>query len=147
MKVRARRPTVNYANVWEAFAPGELLATRRGGGKQTSHLWARCLILQSNYRFNNILVYVHRKKTRKNISENTSSGKHTEIPKGIANAIEAEKAEPSREVDPTEDENLDDLSVDFLRLNRTVKHKDCYVGRGGQYSDIGEELQAANGQH
>lgn len=57
-----------------------------------------------NYRFDSIPVHVHRQKSMKDTSKDTSSGKPTENPKGNTEAIEAERAEPSREVDllPTE---------------------------------------------
>lgn len=49
----------------------------------------------------------------KDTSKDTSSGKPTENPKGNAEAIEAESAGPSREVDllPTEKYKLDDLDL------------------------------------
>lgn len=47
-----------------------------------------CLI---NYRFGITPVHLYRGKPSKDISENTSDGKPTEIPEGIAKAIEAER--------------------------------------------------------
>lgn len=52
-----------------------------------------------NYRFGSIPVHVHRQKSMKDTSKDISSGKPTENPKGNAEAIETERAGPSREVD------------------------------------------------
>lgn len=52
-----------------------------------------CLI---NQRFSSIPVHVHTEKKRKNTSEETSGEKPTQVPKGIAEAIRAERTRQSR---------------------------------------------------
>lgn len=65
-------------------------------------------------------MHVHGEKSRKNTSEDTLDSKPTEVPKGIAEAAEAETARLSRDVGlllPSEEGKLDDLDLDFLELN------------------------------
>lgn len=52
----------------------------------------KCHNCLSNYRFGSIPV--NREKSRKDIPKDTSGGKHTEVPKRIAEAIEAGRAGP-----------------------------------------------------
>lgn len=78
-----------------------------------------------------INVYAYGEKPRKNISEDTSGGKPTDVPEGIAEAVEAERARSSREVGllPTGEENLNDLDLRLLELNRAGIRKEVSCRR------------------
>lgn len=75
---------------------------------------------------------MQRQKQNKDASEDISGGKPPELPEGIPKAIKAGRTGPSREVNLllTEEQKLDDLDLDLLRLT-----SDC----GNLLACLGEE--------